>query len=143
MTELLSSMSARASATAEQAARCSMADLPDSTRRSSRPSNCSTSARWRPVDGSAKLLDADQVARGIAEGAVADAVRLLGRLLDDLGVAGLHLLEGAIEVPGGQQDPAVGALGYHLGDGAALVLGDPRVGGRRRQEDGRVGLADG
>ena len=49
-------------------------------------------------DGSAQLLDADQVARGIAEGAVANPVRLLGRLLDDLGVAGLQPLEGAVEV---------------------------------------------
>jgi hypothetical protein len=44
----------------------------------------------RSPAGSAKFLDADQVARRIAEGAVANAVRLLGRLLDDLGgVAGL------------------------------------------------------
>src|SRR5262245_46436647 len=33
----------------------------------------------------AQLLDADQVPGRIADGAVADAVRLLGRLLDDLG----------------------------------------------------------
>ena len=39
---------------------------------------------------SADSLDADQVAGGIAEGAVANAVRLLGRLLHDLGVAGLQ-----------------------------------------------------
>ena len=45
-----------------------------------------------------QLLDADQVARGIAEGAVADPVRLVDRLLDDLGVAGLQPLEGAVEV---------------------------------------------
>ena len=50
----------------------------------------------------AQLLDADQVARGIAEGAVADPVRLVGRLLDDLGVAGLQPLEGAVEVGGGR-----------------------------------------
>jgi len=60
--------------------------------------------------GSAHFLDADQVARGITEGAVADSVRLLDRLLDDLGVAGLQPLEGAVEVLGGQEDPAVGAL---------------------------------
>ena len=35
-------------------------------------------------------MDADQVARGVAEGAVAKAVRLLGRFLDDLGITGLH-----------------------------------------------------
>src|SRR4051794_30637769 len=59
-------------------------------------------------DRSAQLLDTDQVARGVAEGAVAHPVRLLDRLLDDLGVAGLQPLEDAVEVVGGQQDPAVG-----------------------------------
>src|SRR5215510_13242607 len=93
--------------------------------------------------GSAELLDADQVARGIAEGAVADPVRLLDRLLDDLGAVGLQPLEGAVEVAGGKHDPAVGALGHHLGDGAALVVGDAGVGGRRRQEDGRARLVFG
>src|SRR5271166_6521760 len=79
----------------------------------------------RSPAGSAKFLDADQVARRIAEGAVANAVRLLGRLLDDLGgVAGLQSPEGAVQVPGGQKDPAVGALSHHLGDGAPLVVGD-------------------
>src|SRR4051812_39890687 len=71
-------------------------------------------------NGLAQLLDTDHVARGIAEGAVANAVRLLGRLLDDLGDAGLQPREGAIEVGGGQQDAGVGALGHHLGDDAAL-----------------------
>jgi hypothetical protein len=47
----------------------------------------------RSPDGSAQLLDAGQVTRGIAENAVTNPVRLLGRLLDDLGVAGLHPLE--------------------------------------------------
>jgi hypothetical protein len=54
---------------------------------------------------------------GIAEGAVAYAVRLLGRLLDDLGAAGLHPLEGVVEVLGGQ---------------------DAGVDGRRVQDDGRA-----
>src|SRR5215211_3863361 len=74
--------------------------------------------------GSAELLDADHVTRGIAEGAVTNAVRLLGRLLDDLGAAGLHPLEGALEAGGSQEDAGIGALGHHLGDGAALVVGD-------------------
>src|SRR5438067_12885545 len=52
-------------------------------------------SRRRTPDRSAQLLDADHVARRIAEGAVADAVRLLGRFLDHLGVAGLQPLEGA------------------------------------------------
>jgi hypothetical protein len=80
-------------------------------------------------DGSAKLLDADQVARGIAEGAIADPVRLVGRLLDDLGVAGLQPLEGAVDVGGCQVDAGEGSLGHHLGDGAALVVGDAGGGG--------------
>src|SRR5260370_1100043 len=95
----------------------------------------------RSPGGSAQPLDADQVARGIAEGAVANPVRLVDRLLDDLGVPGLQPLEGAVEVLGGQEDPAVGALGHHLGDGAALVVGGAGVGRRRCQEDGRAGLA--
>jgi hypothetical protein len=66
--------------------------------------------------------------------------RLLGRLLNDLGVAGLQPLEGAVEVGGGQVDAGVGALGHHLGDRAALVLGDAGGGGRRIQDDGRAGL---
>ena len=77
---------------------------------------------------------------GSRNGAVAGAVRLIGRLLDDLGVAGLDPLEGAVEVVGGQQDPAVGALGHHLGDRAPLVLGDAGVGGRRGEQDRGVGL---
>ncbi len=92
------------------------------------------------------LLDADQVARRVADGAVANAVRLVGRLLDDLDVAGLEPLEGAVDVLGGQVDHGVGALGHHLGDGAALVVGDAGVDGRRVEDDGRlrlVGRADG
>jgi hypothetical protein len=57
----------------------------------------------RPTWGRRLAVDTDQVARGIAHGA--DAVRLLGRLLDDLGAAGLlQLGEGAVEVGGGQEN---------------------------------------
>src|SRR6266542_5044593 len=42
-----------------------------------------------------------------------------------------------------QEDAGVGALGHHLGDGAALVVGDAGVGGRRLQDDGRAGLVCG
>src|SRR5690242_1817193 len=62
---------------------------------------------------SAQFLDADQVAGGIAHGAVAHPVRLLGRLLHDLGVAGLHPLERAVEVLGGQVDARERALRHH------------------------------
>ena len=92
---------------------------------------------------SAELVDADQVARGIAEGAVANAVGLLGRLLDGLGAAGLQPIEDAVEVVGGQGDGGVAALGDQLEDGAAFVVGDAGVGGRRVQDDGRARLMAG
>src|SRR5690606_36310870 len=65
----------------------------------------------RPSGGSTllpDLLDPDQVARGVAEGAVADAVGLVDRLLDDLGAAGLQPVEDAVEVGGGQHGAGVG-----------------------------------
>src|SRR3954467_15570544 len=64
---------------------------------------------WSAPGSSAQFLDADHVARRVGGGPVPDRVGLLGRLLDDLGVAGLHLVEHGVQVPGGQQDPAVGA----------------------------------
>src|ERR687892_28925 len=109
-----------------------------------RPSRCRLCRSWlRSPDGSAQLLDADQVARGIAEGAVANPVRLLNRLLDDLGVAGLQPLEGAVEVDGGQVDGGVSAFGHHLGDRTALVLGDAGGCGRWVEHDGSAGLVGG
>ncbi len=89
------------------------------------------------------LLNADQVACGIADGAVANPPWLLGRFLDDVGVAGLQPLEDAVEIFGGQYEHGVRALGHHLDDGAALVVGDAGVGGRRVQDDGRAGLVGG
>src|SRR5665213_42895 len=93
------------------------------------------------ITGSAKLVDTEQVPRGIPERAVANAVWLLGRLLDDLGAAGLQLREGVVEVVGGERDDAVGALGHHLGDRATLVGGDAGVGARRVQDDRSPWLA--
>src|SRR3954451_16783851 len=92
---------------------------------------------------SAQVLDADDVARGIAEGAVADAVRLVGRLLHDLGVARPQAREGPVDVTRGQVDAGVGALGHHLRDGPALVVGDPGGGRRGVQDDGGAGLVGG
>ena len=58
-----------------------------------------------PTDrGSGQRVDPDQVAGRIAEGAVADTVRLIGRLLHDVGAAGLQLVEDAVQVVGGQGD---------------------------------------
>src|SRR5690242_21714640 len=51
---------------------------------------------------SAPFLHAQQVAGGIADGAVTHAVGLLGRLFDDFGAACLDLVESGVEVFGGQ-----------------------------------------
>jgi hypothetical protein len=45
------------------------------------------------LPGSAQFPDTDRAARPISEGTVANPVRLLGRLLDHLGVAGLQPLD--------------------------------------------------
>src|SRR5215218_531624 len=95
--------------------------------------------RW----GSAPLLDPHHAAGRVTEGAVPHAVRLVGGLLDDVGAAGLQLLEGAVHIGGGQQDVGVGALGHHLGDGAALVVGHARLGPGRVEDDGRAQLRGG
>ena len=99
--------------------------------------------RGRRRNGSAELLDPDHVACGVPDGEVSHAVVLLDRLLDDVGIAGLQPLEGAVEVLGGQVDAEVAALGHELEDRALLVVGEAGGGGRRVQDDGRVGLAGG
>src|SRR3954463_4289104 len=60
---------------------------------------------------SAQLIDADQIAGRVADGAVADPVRLLHRFLHDFDTARLQPIEGAVQVPRGQQDHGVGAFG--------------------------------
>src|SRR4029453_12349395 len=70
-------------------------------------------------------------------------VRLVDRLLDDLGVAGLQPLEGAVEGGGGQVSGGEGSLGHHLGGGGARVAGDAGSGGRGVQDDGRAALVGG
>src|SRR6185312_10268420 len=92
---------------------------------------------WRVL---APLLHAQQVAGGIAEGAIAYAVGLLGRLFDDFGAAGLDFFESGVEVLGGQQHHRVGALGHHLGNGALFLIGDAGAGRRRKQHDVGVRL---
>src|SRR5919106_5078484 len=47
-----------------------------------------------------ELLDTDQVARRIADGAVANAIGLVDRLLDDVGFACLQAFECAVQVLG-------------------------------------------
>src|SRR4051794_3081872 len=60
---------------------------------------CSTP---RSVRCSTLLVDADHVAGRITDREVPHPVRLLGGLLDDLDVTGLQVLEGAVQVLGGQ-----------------------------------------
>src|SRR5947208_1969248 len=78
---------------------------------------------WSPPPG-----DAERFGGRVPEGAVAAAPVLLGRLLDDVGIRRLQLLEDAVEVLGGEGEQREGALGHHLGDHPALVVGDARVG---------------
>ena len=70
-------------------------------------------------------------------------VRLVGRFLDDLGVARPGGVRGPVDVLGGQVDAGERSLGHHLGDGAAFVVGEARCGGRWVQDDGRAGLVRG
>lgn len=51
-----------------------------------------------------RVVDADQVAGGIAECAVAHPIWLPGRFLDDFGAAGCDSRKYAIEVGSGQED---------------------------------------
>ena len=51
----------------------------------------------------------------------------------DDGVVRLQPLEHRVEVLGGEHDAGVGALGHHLADHPALVVGDAGVRGRRAQ----------
>src|SRR6478672_5089051 len=90
--------------------------------------------------GSGGLVDPDVVPGRVAERTVADAVRLVHRLLDDLRVGRLQALEQTVEVVALQHEGGVGALGHHLADGTALVLGEPGIDGRRRQDDRGVRL---
>src|SRR3954447_15158554 len=92
---------------------------------------------------SAQLIDADQIAGRVADGAVADPVRLLHRFLHDFDTARLQPIEGAVQVPRGQQDHGVGAFGHHLEDRAPFLCRDAGVDGRRVQHDRGVGLVGG
>src|ERR1700709_864488 len=56
------------------------------------------------------LVDANQGARGIPDRAIANTVRLFGRLLNHLDVAGLQPLEGRVEIGGRQGADGGGAL---------------------------------
>src|SRR5690606_29865071 len=94
----------------------------------------------RRVDGSGGLVDADHVARGVAEGAVADAVGLVGGFLEHFAAGGADALEGRVAVVGGEVDAAQQALGEQFGGGVLVGLGGVRVADRRFEDDLDVGL---
>src|SRR5690625_4175766 len=84
--------------------------------------------RTLPGRGSGDLLQADGVARRVAEGAVAHAPVLVGRLLHDLDAfGGLDAFERGVDVGCGEHDAGEGALGHPLGGGALLVHCADRV----------------
>src|SRR2546430_13161332 len=65
----------------------------------SQPCRTSERVRTRGIDRtSGRLLDSDEVACPVADGAVADPVGLFDWFLDDLGAARLQALEGRVEV---------------------------------------------
>lgn len=87
------------------------------------------------------LLNTNQIAGRIAKSAIANAVWLFGRLLNDLSIAGFQPRKEVIKVIGGQNDSGVSAFCHHFGNGIALIVGDARIRSRRMQDDGSVGLA--
>src|SRR5664280_2460662 len=76
----------------------------------------------RSPDGSAQLLDANEVARGVAERAVAHAPGLRRRLLEHLGARCTDLLEGGVEVVGAEDRRLQRALSHERQEGVALSL---------------------
>lgn len=100
------------------------------------------SRRALRMDRLRQLLYADEVARRVADRAVAGSPWRIGLLLDDLDVRGLQPLEGAIKVVAAEEDHGIGAFGHHLADGAALVVGDARIDSRRRRRRDVLANAD-
>src|SRR5918996_3933577 len=80
-----------------------------------------TVRRYRPGSASvASLADSDMVAGRIAEGAVADAVRLVHWLLDHLRTACHQALEDGVEVGRGEVHPAQETLGEQVAEGLPI-----------------------
>src|SRR5687768_7421655 len=79
----------------------------------------------RPHTARLALRDADEVAGGVAERAVAGAPALVHRLLEDVGPGGPDLLERGVEVVGGEHQPVEHALGQQGAErvGVGRVLG--------------------
>src|SRR5437773_9412439 len=84
----------------------------------------------RPHSG---LRDAHEVARGVAERAVARAPRLGRRLLEYLGARGPDLLERGVEIVGAEDRSLQRALRHERQEGVALDLRKAAV--RLEQDD--------
>src|SRR5699024_8138628 len=83
----------------------------------------------------------DHVARWVADRALPHHAVLVGGFLDHLDVVGLYGGEGGVHVRAGEHQAGERALGDHLGDDLALLLGDVRVGSGRVEHDVDVGLS--
>ena len=66
-----------------------------------------------PGPRSADLVDADEIAAGVAEGAVSDSPGLVGRLLHDIGATRLHSGEHVIDIGDSENDAGKRPLGHH------------------------------
>ena len=87
------------------------------------------------------LVDADHVAGGVAEGAVARAPRLDDGFLEDLGAGRAEGFERGVEIVRGEHQHGHHALGEQLLDGVAIGL---RAAGVRRGQNElevRLGIA--
>ena len=89
---------------------------------------------------SARLVEPEHVSGRVTEGAVADAVGLVDRLLENLAAGCADPLEGGVAVVGGEDDGAQQALGQQLGHDLPILRRGVGVGEGRLEDDGDVGL---
>ncbi len=89
------------------------------------------------------LRDADQVARGVTERAVARAPGLRHRLLQHLGARRADLLERGVEVVGTEDRRLQRALRHEREEGVALGLRPTAVGLEQDDVDVLAGSTDG
>ena len=80
-------------------------------------------------EGCLRLADAKHVAGRVAEGGIPDSPELVGRLLQDLGIAGgLDLLERGVEVVGSEEHARQLAFCEESGTDLAVFGRDSRLG---------------
>jgi SAM-dependent methyltransferase len=96
----------------------------------------------RPGALAKRLAQPQVVAAGVTDGGVTHAVRLVGRLLEDLGPGRAQRLEGLVQVGHLDEDRQI-ALGDDLAHGLAVSRGNVLVHGGQQQLMGVPGRADG